>query len=88
LTNDPPIYQGARHTVTAVPGGYVWRESTYASLTTIAWAITGTGPRFFGLRTRRDDSEVLAQTCGRVAAAHRRQPGEFGGVDAQGLPYC
>ena len=47
-------YQGERHTVTIVPGGYVWREATYASLSTIARAITGTawsGPRFFGLRT-------------------------------------
>jgi len=56
-------YQGKRHTVTVVPGGYVWRENTYASLSTIARAITGTawnGPRFFGLRTRRDQSEVPA----------------------------
>jgi hypothetical protein len=53
-------YQGERHTVTVVPGGYVWRENTYASLSTIARAITGTawnGPRFFGLRTRRDEPE-------------------------------
>jgi Protein of unknown function (DUF2924) len=45
-------YQGERHTVTVVPGGYVWREATYASLSMIARAITGTtwsGPRFFGL---------------------------------------
>ena len=37
-----------------VPDGYVWREATYASLSTIARAITGTawnGPRFFGLRS-------------------------------------
>jgi hypothetical protein len=50
-------YQGARHTVTVVPGGFVWRETTYASLSTIARAITGTGwngPRFFGLRIVRD----------------------------------
>jgi len=48
-------YQGERHTVTIVPGGYVWREATYASLSTIARAITGTawsGPRFFGLARR------------------------------------
>ena len=54
-------YQGERHTVTVVPGGYVWCESTYLSLSTIARAITGTawnGPRFFGLRNRRDQSEV------------------------------
>ena len=39
--------------VTIVPGGYVWGEATYASLSTIARAITGTawnGPRFFGMR--------------------------------------
>jgi hypothetical protein len=42
-------YQGERHTVTVVPGGYVWRENTYASLSTIARAITGTAwnvPRY------------------------------------------
>jgi Protein of unknown function (DUF2924) len=51
-------YQGERHTVTVVPGGYVWRETTYKSLSTIARTITGTawnGPRFFGLRVRQDD---------------------------------
>jgi len=39
--------------VTVVAKGYVWREATYASLSIIARAITGTawnGPRFFGLR--------------------------------------
>jgi hypothetical protein len=47
-------YQGEQHTVTVVPDGYVWREATYPSLSTVARAITGTawnGPRFFGLRT-------------------------------------
>src|ERR1700719_2558347 len=47
-------YQGDRHTVTVVPNGYVWHETTYASLSVIARAITGTawnGPRFFGLRS-------------------------------------
>ncbi len=47
-------YQGERHTVTVVADGYVWREATYASLSIIARAITGTawnGPRFFGLRS-------------------------------------
>lgn len=47
-------YRGERHTVTVIPDGYLWREGTYASLSTIARAITGTawnGPRFFGLRT-------------------------------------
>jgi hypothetical protein len=48
-------YQGERHTVTVVQDGYLWRDQTYAGLSTIARAITGTawnGPRFFGLRTR------------------------------------
>jgi hypothetical protein len=46
-------YQGEHHTVTVVPDGFLWRKETYASLSTIARAITGTawnGPRFFGLR--------------------------------------
>jgi hypothetical protein len=46
-------YQGERHTVTVVPDGFVWHDTTYSSLSTIARAITGTawnGPRFFGLR--------------------------------------
>jgi Protein of unknown function (DUF2924) len=66
-------YQGERHTVTIVPGGYVWRENTYASLSTIARAITGTawnGPRFFGLRNRRDESERPTK----ASAADPRRP--------------
>jgi hypothetical protein len=50
-------YQGERHTVTVVPGGFVWREAIYPSLSTVARAITGTvwnGPRFFGLRVSID----------------------------------
>src|SRR5215207_10799266 len=50
-------YRGERHSVTVVADGFVWREETYASLSTIARAITGTawnGPRFFGLRAAPD----------------------------------
>jgi hypothetical protein len=50
-------YQGEQHTVTVVPDGFVWRDTTYSSLSTIARAITGTawnGPRFFGLRVPSD----------------------------------
>jgi len=46
-------YQGGRHTVTVVPGGFLWRDTTYRSLSTIARAITGTswnGRRFFGVK--------------------------------------
>jgi len=71
-------YQGERHTVTIVPGGYVWHENTYASLSTIARAITGTawnGPRFFGLRTRRAQSERPAnRPAADPGRPHRNAP--------------
>jgi Protein of unknown function (DUF2924) len=53
-----------------VPDGYLWRESTYPSLSTIARAITGTawnGPRFFGLRARRNHFEDAAPDPGQSA---------------------
>jgi len=56
-------HRGVRHTVTVVPNGFVWQEQTYPSLSTIAHAITGTswnGPRFFGLRIKRDADQVEA----------------------------
>ena len=49
-------YQGGRHTVTVAPGGFIWREKSYPTLSAIARQITGTnwnGPRFFGLRQTR-----------------------------------
>ena len=48
-------HAGRLHRVTVVPDGFAWNGSTYASLSEIARAITGTrwnGPRFFGLRDR------------------------------------
>jgi len=56
-------HQGTLHEVMVVPGGFSWREQTYASLSTVARAITGTswnGPRFFGLRGRGEDVPVEA----------------------------
>ncbi len=50
-------YQGERHTVTVGREGFDWQGTTYASLSAIARAITGTawsGPRFFGLRGAED----------------------------------
>jgi hypothetical protein len=46
-------YQGVRHIVTIMEGGFVWEGKNYSSLSAIAHAITGAkwnGPRFFGLR--------------------------------------
>jgi len=47
-------WDGQRHEVTVVPGGFEYRGRRYRSLSAIASAITGThwnGLRFFGLRT-------------------------------------
>jgi hypothetical protein len=54
-------YRGERHTVTVVSDGFVWRDVTYTSLSTIARAITGTawsGPRFFGVRAVGSSSDA------------------------------
>jgi Protein of unknown function (DUF2924) len=71
-------YQGERHTVTVVRGGYVWGEAAYASLSTIARAITGTawsGPRFFGVRAGVNRLEEIeskqAETSAGIADAGR-----------------
>ena len=72
-------YQGERHTVTVVPGGYVWREATYPSLSTIARAITGTawsGPRFFGINRQEDiEGERAGAHAGVADAGRSRQRG-------------
>jgi Protein of unknown function (DUF2924) len=59
-------YEGVRHTVTVAADGFLWREMTYSSLSTIAQLITGTkwnGPRFFGLRVpkARDVEQGVAE---------------------------
>ncbi len=46
-------WQGVTQEVLVLEGGYSWRGKSYASLSEVARAITGTrwsGPRFFGLR--------------------------------------
>jgi Protein of unknown function (DUF2924) len=47
------IWQGERHEVHVMEGGYLWRGRSWVSLSAIAREITGTrrnGPAFFGLR--------------------------------------
>jgi hypothetical protein len=51
------VWNGRRHEVTVVEGGraFVYKGTTYRSLTAVARAITGTewsGPRFFGLANK------------------------------------
>ncbi len=46
-------WQGVTHEVLVMDSGYSWRDKSYASLSEVARAITGTrwsGPRFFGLQ--------------------------------------
>ena len=47
-------WNGITHVVDIIEGGFVWRNTTYASLSAIAREITGahwSGPCFFGLTT-------------------------------------
>lgn len=49
-------WRGQRHIVTTTDGGFLHEGKTYATLSEIARAITGTrwsGPRFFGLEAER-----------------------------------
>jgi Protein of unknown function (DUF2924) len=53
-------YHGQRHTVTVAADGFEWQGTTYASLSAIARAITGTawsGPRFFALLLPRTNNK-------------------------------
>jgi hypothetical protein len=48
-------WHGRPHRVMVVDDGFAWNGKTYESLSSIAFAITGTkwnGPRFFGLRDK------------------------------------
>ena len=66
------LLEGLARGVTVVSDGYVWRDTTYASLSTIARSITGTawsGPRFFGVR---------AVGSRPVRGEHSKGPGDAG----------
>jgi len=50
--------------VMVIANGFAWNGQTYDSLSNVAFAITGTrwnGPRFFGLRDKKDQSAVEAR---------------------------
>jgi len=80
-------YQGGRHTVTVVPGGFLWRDTAYRSLSTVARAITGTawnGPRFFGLRAPGVPADGPASPFLKAAETPRkRRAGRSGGGAGQ-----
>jgi len=47
-------WNGKTHTVEAVDGGFLWKDTHFRSLSAVARAITGarwSGPRFFGIDT-------------------------------------
>ena len=65
-------HKGVLHEVMVVPGGFCWRGETYDSLSTIARKITGVswnGPRFFGLRARKDTEAGAASSDAAEAAS-------------------
>jgi hypothetical protein len=50
-------WNGKMHRVAVLAEGFAWNGNTYSSLSKVARAITGTrwnGPRFFGLRDKRE----------------------------------
>lgn len=60
-------HKGVLHEVLVVPGGFCWQGKTYDSLSTIAKKVAGitwNGPRFFGLRSKKQadaDTSVSAR---------------------------
>jgi hypothetical protein len=69
-------YQGERHTVTVAPDGFVWREATYTSLSTIAHLVTGTnwnGPKFFGLRLASDKTRKAEESMPDISRRSKRR---------------
>ncbi|HEY0918051.1 DUF2924 domain-containing protein [Devosia sp.] len=69
-------WNGATEVVDVVADGFVWRGTTYRTLSAVAGAITGTkwsGPKFFGLvpstpRRRCTDGRTRADGAGRATS--------------------
>ena len=81
-------HQDVLHEVVVVPAGFHWQGKTYASLSPIAKAVTGTawnGPRFFGLRGSVTAGPTKANGSGGQAAQQSPAPaGRRGSVRAAG----
>src|SRR5437899_9850941 len=76
-------YQGQRQTVTVALDGFDWQGTTYASLSAIARAITGTawsGPRFFALAQRNG-----AAACSKDKSTPARRTNKNNGLLPTGL---
>lgn len=58
-------WEGELHRVTILNDGFAWNGETFASLSIVAKAITGTqwsGPRFFGLLDRKSGQAATGET--------------------------
>ena len=82
-------WQGQLHRVMVMDDGFAWNGSTYASLSEIARAITGTrwnGPLFFGLRaTRAAEASRAGAINSRQAPADARDATSAGRARARAL---
>jgi hypothetical protein len=55
-------WNGRPEQVRVIDKGFAWKGKTYDSLSSVAFAITGTkwnGPRFFGLRDKQPDQAAI-----------------------------
>jgi hypothetical protein len=82
-------YNGERHTVTVAPDGFLWRDTTYSSLSIIAQAITGTkwnGPRFFGLRlpSHPNNADAAQESCSQKQKPAKRNRSSVRASDRRG----
>lgn len=80
-------HEGKRHEVIAAPGGFLWEGHTYHSLSVIAQKITGTrwnGPRFFGLREKRQAEDCPDEALCAPEGVTRR-PGRRSSVNVRAL---
>ncbi|MDI9850046.1 DUF2924 domain-containing protein [Rhodoblastus sp. 17X3] len=78
-------YQGVVHEVLVVPGGFCWQGHNFDSLSTIAKKITGTswnGPRFFGLRSKKEPTQPDEGGSSGVQTASARAGGRRSSVRA------
>ena len=70
-------HKGVLHEVMVVPGGFCWRGEVYDSLSTVARKITGVswnGPRFFGLRSRKDADAGADSSQAPKASSASKEP--------------
>ena len=68
-------WKGKLERVTILEKGFAWNGNSYASLSQIAKAMSGTswnGHRFFGLRTAKSDRAAQAARRGRVDGHNTR----------------